>query len=202
MGNNWIDSIDSSLIIYIISWKVYTENISGCSCSRNISYGFELMLNQESAHNIFRLLQCRDLDQQRLKGVIFDHACSVNTYLMNREPRMWEYLRTLVDGAHWSAHKKATRGWDDHLSSTIFHKSQLYICRNNRVGGHLGCSSGFNSGEYKEYLHANFNSEGREQLHSRLVKLSPSFKQMNYYTFMNVHRVFYGFSNLKSKGII
>ena len=40
-------------------------------CPHNITLGFELTLNQESPHNLFRLLQCRDLDISRLKGLYF-----------------------------------------------------------------------------------------------------------------------------------
>ena len=38
-------------------------------CPHNITMGFELTLNQESPHNAFRLLQCRDLDISKLKGL-------------------------------------------------------------------------------------------------------------------------------------
>ena len=73
----------------------------GCACALNISYGYELMLCRESAHNIFRLLMCRDVDLLALQGVIFDHSCGLDQYLLNREPREFEFLRCLVDGAHW-----------------------------------------------------------------------------------------------------
>ena len=73
----------------------------GCACKLNVTYGYELMLCKESAHNIFRLLMCRDLNLYSLKGVIFDHACGLDQYLLNREPREFEFLRCLVDGAHW-----------------------------------------------------------------------------------------------------
>ena len=77
----------------------------GCACNLNITYGFELMLCRESAHNIFRLLMCRDVDLYSLQGVIFDHACGLDQYLLNREPREFEFLRCLVDGAHWQVLK-------------------------------------------------------------------------------------------------
>ena len=67
----------------------------------NITYGYELMLCKESAHNLFRLLMCRDINLHALQGVIFDHACGLDQYILNREPREFEYLRCLVDGAHW-----------------------------------------------------------------------------------------------------
>ena len=73
----------------------------GCACELNITYGYELMLCRESAHNIFRLLMCRDINLHELKGIIFDHSCGLDQYLLNREPREFEYLRCLVDGAHW-----------------------------------------------------------------------------------------------------
>ena len=78
----------------------------GCSCSSNITYGFELMLQKESSYNIFRLLMCRDLDLYKLKGVIFDHSCGLDTFILNREPSDFEYLRGLVDGSHWNGQKK------------------------------------------------------------------------------------------------
>ena len=73
----------------------------GCLCPYNITMGYELMLCKESAHNIFRLLMCRDLNMHKLKGVVFDYACGLDQYILNREPREFEYLRLLVDGIHW-----------------------------------------------------------------------------------------------------
>ena len=71
------------------------------ACELNITYGYELMLCKESAHNIFRLLMSRDLNLHSLQGVIFDHACGLDQYILNREPSEFEFLRCLVDGAHW-----------------------------------------------------------------------------------------------------
>ena len=62
------------------------------------------MLCKESAHNIFRLLMCRDVDLRALQGVIFDKACELDQYMLNREPREFEFLRCLVDGAHWQVY--------------------------------------------------------------------------------------------------
>ena len=63
--------------------------------------GYELMLCKESLHNMFRLLMCRDINMHGLKGVVFDFACGLDQYILNREPREFEYLRLLVDEAHW-----------------------------------------------------------------------------------------------------
>ena len=76
----------------------------GCLCPLNITYGFELMLCKESAHNIFRLLMCRDINLHELQGVVFDFACGLDQYILNREPLEFQYLQLLVDGAHWQVY--------------------------------------------------------------------------------------------------
>ena len=42
----------------------------GCACDLNITFGYELMLTQESSHNLFRFLMCRDVNMSKLEGVI------------------------------------------------------------------------------------------------------------------------------------
>ena len=37
----------------------------GCSCPRNVTLGFEVMLEPESSHNLGRLLMCRDIDMDK-----------------------------------------------------------------------------------------------------------------------------------------
>ena len=57
------------------------------------------MINKESAHNFFRFIMCRDVDMKNLKGLFFDHSCGLDPYLLNREPRAFEFLWVLTDGA-------------------------------------------------------------------------------------------------------
>ena len=64
------------------------------------------MLNKESPRNLFRILQCRDFDHAHLQGILIDHACLVDRYILNREAPMLEFKKLLVDGAHWRAQKK------------------------------------------------------------------------------------------------
>ena len=146
---------------------------AGCACPLNITYGFEIMLCRESAHNLFRLLMCRDVDLHELDGVIFDFACGLDQYILNREPREFEYLRCLVDGAHWQGQKKLKKP------------------DKSGIGGHIGCSEGYTFNLYKQHLpYAQPNSQGREQMHSRLQKLCPSLKQMDYADFMAFAKFF------------
>ena len=137
-------------------------------------------LLQESPKNLFRLLMCRDLEFSRLRGIIFDHACGLNQYIMNREPQRFQYLRTLVDGVHFRGHKKTKKG-------------------TSKKGGHSGCSNGFNSMEYKKYWKSGYYTQGREQIHSQIDALTPSFRQMSYQSYMVMLRTFFALNNLKKR---
>ena len=103
---------------------------------------------------------------------------------MFREPREFEYLRTLVDGAHWQGQKRLKRP-----------------DRSGR-GGHLGCSEGFNFNLYKPTLPHGTNSQGREQMHAKLDKMVDSLIQMEYSSFMIFMKVFFGINNLRNKGSV
>ena len=40
-------------------------------------FRFEIMIEPESCHNAFRLIQTRDIDHSKLKGLIYDNGCNL-----------------------------------------------------------------------------------------------------------------------------
>ena len=40
----------------------------GCACRLNTTVGFEIMTTGESPNNIFRVIECRDIDTGKVKG--------------------------------------------------------------------------------------------------------------------------------------
>ena len=48
----------------------------------------------------------RDVDLSALKGILVDHACIFEPYVMNREASILTNTLVMVDGAHWSGQKK------------------------------------------------------------------------------------------------
>ena len=151
----------------------------GCGCDQNITLGFELMLRNEGPKNLFRILQCRDIDMDSLQGILVDHACLVDPYILNREAEMLQWKLLLVDGAHWNGMKK--------------------LRKPDRSGknGHIGCSDGFNFNLYKPHLKTKPNSQGREQMHSLIAKCTDSLRLMNYRHFMIFMKVFFAVKNLE-----
>ena len=82
---------------------VYTV---GCACDKNITFGFELMILKESPRNLFRFLMVRDIDVDALQGILVDHACHFEPYMMNTEAKFLEEKNVLVDGSHWNSQKQ------------------------------------------------------------------------------------------------
>ena len=139
------------------------------------------MLNNESPKNLFRLLQCRDMNLDQVEGILMDHACIADSYIMNREASILEWKRLLVDGAHWRAMKK-------------------FKAHNSKgKGGHIGCSEGFNWNLYKPTVAEKVNSQGREQLHSLVSKCSESLRLMSYTNFMIFMKYFFAVTNLRNR---
>ena len=157
---------------------------AGCACKYNITLGWELMLSNESPRNLFRLLTCNSFDFNKMEGILMDHACKFDAYMLNREAKPLEHLLTLVDGSHWNSQKK-----------------MRYPDSKNK-GGHLGCSEGYNWNLYKaSYAKEEaVNSQGREQMHAILENLSKSLRLMNYQHFMLFLYVFFATTNLHNRG--
>ena len=51
----------------------------GCCCRRNITFGYELLVNSESSHNAFRLIMCCGIDMERLDGKQYIFSCKSNS---------------------------------------------------------------------------------------------------------------------------
>ena len=156
----------------------------GCPCRKSITYGFELMLGPESARFPFKFLMNRKHDRTKLRGFIWDYACGLHRYALNREPEEFQNMQFLVDGCHFKGQKRLKKGSKKDVGAK----------------GHLGCSASYNWMEYKPYQTTALNSQSREQMHSVLKKLSPSLRQMNYYNFMRTMICFFSIRNLIIKG--
>ena len=141
------------------------------------------MIEPESCHNLFRCLQTRNINHRKLKAVCYDNCCNFHSYLLNREARRYENLLCLIDISHFKGHKKVKQGY-------------------SKSPGHVGCSSGYNSELYKKNFNPNFNSQGREQFHSLIEKVSTSFNFMSFRGYMTMLKVFTVMRNLKNKGVI
>ena len=117
-----------------LMWIRYYLAITLLFLTENIGH---FLIFYFSAHNLFRLIECRDFDMNALKGIIFYFSCGLHAYSLNREAKYFEFTQFLVDGAHWQGQKKLKK--PDSSSKK----------------GHIGCSDGYNYNLYKKHLGIN-----------------------------------------------
>ena len=58
------------------------------------------MINCGGPKNLFRILLCRDVDMNNLMAIVVDHACQLDSHILNREVDLLQYKLLLVDGSH------------------------------------------------------------------------------------------------------
>ena len=145
----------------------------GCTCELNVSYGFELQMGAESARSIFKLQMCRKFQmdnngRKKLRGWVYDNACNAHRYCLNRDAEEFQYTKFIIDGVHFSGHKNCSKSYDfmQYKPFTKLHKDGAKF------------------------------SQGREQMHAVLKKLSPSLRQQNYPNFMRTMICFFAIRNL------
>ena len=86
------------------------------------------------------------------------------------------------------------------LKSNAGHK-KLKKPNTSGRNGHNGCSRSYNFNEYKSYSQEYMNSQGREELHSILVKCIESLRGMSYDSFMIWIAAFFAIHNLTNMGL-
>ncbi|XP_050406170.1 uncharacterized protein LOC126827514 isoform X2 [Patella vulgata] len=78
-------------------------------CPHGICYGFQVMPNNESPKIPFNILKTRFKKAPRF--VIYDNACALHSYCLNREPEFFKETIFLVDRLHWDNHSGCSCGY-------------------------------------------------------------------------------------------
>ena len=87
--------------------------VMGCSGESSpihgVCYGFELLQTCESLKHPFRIFKTRFPHPPSL--IIYDNACRLHIYCLNREPHFFESTRFAVDRFHWRGHTGCSKGY-------------------------------------------------------------------------------------------
>ena len=87
-----------------------TPGIFTLYCPHGICYGFEVMRSHESPRIPFQIFLTRFL--QPPKVIIYDNACKLHHYILNREPNHFKSTKFLVDRFHWKGHAGCSSGYN------------------------------------------------------------------------------------------
>ena len=71
-------------------------------CEDSVCYGFEILRKCESPRHPFRIFKSRFLQAPEL--TIYDNACHLHIYSLNREPQFFKHTKFLVGRLHWRGH--------------------------------------------------------------------------------------------------
>ncbi|XP_070541358.1 uncharacterized protein [Ptychodera flava] len=75
-------------------------------CPHKICYGFQLLLSHESPEHPFSIFKTRFEVAPKL--IVYDNACKLHQYCLNREPVFFQNTIFCVDRLHWKNHKGRT----------------------------------------------------------------------------------------------
>ena len=109
-------NLDAFLMTTITSiFGCYIHSIFGCydsnllSIHNTMSYGFEVLQRCESPRHPFRIFKSRFSRPPQL--IIYDNACRLHVYCLNREPQFFKGTRFAVDRFHWRGHVGCSKGY-------------------------------------------------------------------------------------------
>ncbi|XP_053402535.1 uncharacterized protein LOC123544018 isoform X2 [Mercenaria mercenaria] len=79
-------------------------------CPHGICYGFQVMASNESPNVPFTILRTRF--KQAPRRVIYDNACKLQEYCLNRDPLFFKDTEFYVDRLHWDNHTSCSYGYN------------------------------------------------------------------------------------------
>ena len=78
-------------------------------CIHGICYGFEVMRRCESPQVPFSIFTSHF--EMPPKIIVYDNACKLHVYCLNREPALYKNTRFFVYRFHWKGHVGCSRGY-------------------------------------------------------------------------------------------
>ncbi|XP_066304517.1 uncharacterized protein [Branchiostoma lanceolatum] len=78
-------------------------------CPHGVCFGFEVMRSCESPQHPFEIIRTRFKTAPRT--IVYDNACQLHRYVMNRDPHFFKKTQFLVDRFHWKGHVGCSLGY-------------------------------------------------------------------------------------------
>ena len=96
---------------------VLSPGIFTIFCEHGICYGYSLMDSCESPRMPFEILKTRFKVPPKI--IIYDNACKLHSYCLNREPIFFKNTKFFVDRFHFKGHKGCSEGYSLNSYVTI-----------------------------------------------------------------------------------
>ena len=128
---------------------VLTPGIFTIYCHHGICYGFQVMDSHESPCYPFKIFRSRFKSAPKL--IIYDNACKLHQYCLNREPAFFSHTQFSVDRFHWKGHVGCSSGYN-----LAIYKSALTNTINSQVNEQANAGLQHIKSQVAYMSHANF----------------------------------------------
>ncbi|XP_066915621.1 uncharacterized protein [Clytia hemisphaerica] len=109
-----------------------TSGIFTLYCQHGVCLGYQIMAKKESPDVPFTIFRTRFPKAPGM--IIYDNACNLHTYALNRDPLFFQHTKFVVDRFHWRNHTACSFGYCMKLYSTMQHiNSEVNEQENSRV---------------------------------------------------------------------
>ena len=120
-----------------------TPGIFTVYCPHTICYGFEVLKECESPRHPFQIFKTSFLKPPKI--IVYDNACGLHQYCLNREPVFFQNTSFYVDRFHWRGHVGCPSGYCLDQYNTLDTKSlnsqvmskQMLVCSESRDNLHI-----------------------------------------------------------------
>ncbi|XP_076157104.1 uncharacterized protein LOC143140170 [Alosa pseudoharengus] len=108
-------------------------------CKHGVCYGYAVMESPESVDLPFTALKTRWLTAPDV--IIYDNACKLHSFRLNRDPAFFQRSWFLIDRLHWRNHKGCSVGYNadsyPQLSGINTQQAEQFNARLKRLKHHL-----------------------------------------------------------------
>ncbi|CAG2234981.1 unnamed protein product [Mytilus edulis] len=98
-------------------------------CKHGICYGFQIMECNESPNVPFTFLRTRF--KKAPTTVIYDNACNLHSYCLNRDPDFFKDTLFVVDNLHWGNHTSCSRVYEAKFHPELSKVNTQMVEQNN-----------------------------------------------------------------------
>eukprot|EP00117_Sycon_ciliatum_P039971 scpid25894/ scgid5378/ len=113
-----------------------TPGVFTLYCPHGICYGFEVMTHHESPKIPFNIFLTRFRTAPSL--IIYDNACQLHRYCLNREPHFFNSSVFAVDRLHWDNHVGCSEGYNLNIFNNKYDIAKINSQVNEQANVGLG----------------------------------------------------------------
>jgi len=131
--------------------KKLTPGVFTIHCPHGVCYGFELMKTCESVNIPFTIMRTRL--QKAPSLIVYDNACILHAYCLNRDPAYFAHTKFCVDRFHWYNHKGCSSGYNIRNFPQYNHHNTQVAEQSNAILGRLRAMLSYcNEANFTSYL--------------------------------------------------